>query len=327
MPRDANGTFTLVAGNPVQAGALTSRAWANATLADIEDALTDSLSRSGQGGLLGPFLVPSGSVTAPGVSFASDTGSGLYLPGTGDLRVAAAGTQVARFYNGILSADKVNFGAAMAGYGEYQNVVFTNGWDTPDGGTLGYNQVRCRVPAQFTKTVEFTSAPTINGWKLANQSQVMCKVPNILTTNADQAVNSATPYDLFSINVPGYGWTNFEGWVYHQTSGTGVGLQMYLPATTGGTYNSSYLEYHQWTSASVVTVATSTAWSATTVGNSAAGPGTATRLSMVRGFVRNGGAGTLTAKIQALDGSGATTGSVTCYATSVLFAHSQNLDI
>src|SRR5262245_60091314 len=43
MPRDVNGVYTLPAGNPVQAGTVIDPNWANTTLNDIADALTDSL--------------------------------------------------------------------------------------------------------------------------------------------------------------------------------------------------------------------------------------------------------------------------------------------
>src|SRR4249920_2606368 len=52
MARDADGTFTLEAGNPVQEGTIIDVNWANPTLTDIADALTDSLARDAKGGML-----------------------------------------------------------------------------------------------------------------------------------------------------------------------------------------------------------------------------------------------------------------------------------
>jgi len=51
MSRDANGTYYLPAGNPVVSGTVITTAWANPTMADIATALSDSLSRSGKGGM------------------------------------------------------------------------------------------------------------------------------------------------------------------------------------------------------------------------------------------------------------------------------------
>lgn len=51
MSRDANGNFNLPAGNPVVTGTVITTAWANPTMADLGSALTDSLSRTGKGGM------------------------------------------------------------------------------------------------------------------------------------------------------------------------------------------------------------------------------------------------------------------------------------
>jgi hypothetical protein len=51
MSRDASGNFTLAAGNPVIPATVIATGWANPTLADIAAGLTDSLSRSGKGGM------------------------------------------------------------------------------------------------------------------------------------------------------------------------------------------------------------------------------------------------------------------------------------
>jgi hypothetical protein len=48
MPRNGVGTYTLPAGNPVVTGTVISVTWSNTTLADIADALTNSLAADGQ---------------------------------------------------------------------------------------------------------------------------------------------------------------------------------------------------------------------------------------------------------------------------------------
>lgn len=46
MPRDINDVYTLPAGNPVISDTIISTDWANSTLEDIAQALTDSLDKS-----------------------------------------------------------------------------------------------------------------------------------------------------------------------------------------------------------------------------------------------------------------------------------------
>ena len=64
MPRNASGVFTLAAGNPVVPDTLIETNWANPTLNDIALAMTNSLDRTGSGGLLAPlkFVVRTTSV-------------------------------------------------------------------------------------------------------------------------------------------------------------------------------------------------------------------------------------------------------------------------
>lgn len=53
MPRDGNGVYTLPTGNPVAEGEIIDPVWANTTLEDIADALTDSLTGEALPGELG----------------------------------------------------------------------------------------------------------------------------------------------------------------------------------------------------------------------------------------------------------------------------------
>ena len=93
MPRNGSGTFTLVSGNPVVTGTTIESNWANTTLSDIATAMTDSLSRSGQGGMTAALRIADGTQGAPGVGFASETGTGFYRAGTGEAWAVVQGSQ------------------------------------------------------------------------------------------------------------------------------------------------------------------------------------------------------------------------------------------
>jgi hypothetical protein len=94
MPRNASGTYTLPAGNPVVTGTTIDASWANPTLNDIATALTNSLSRNGEGGMLAPFRLSDGSVSAPGIAFTNEPSSGFYRPGASQVGLAVSGVQV-----------------------------------------------------------------------------------------------------------------------------------------------------------------------------------------------------------------------------------------
>jgi hypothetical protein len=53
MSRNGSGTYTLPAGNPVVTGTTISSVWANSTLSDMANALTNSVATDGQSPMTG----------------------------------------------------------------------------------------------------------------------------------------------------------------------------------------------------------------------------------------------------------------------------------
>lgn len=92
MSRNSSGTYTLPGGNPVVTGTVISSSWANTTLSDIANALTDSLSRSGQGGMTAPLALDDGTLALPGLTWGTEQNSGLYRAGAGDFRYSIGAT-------------------------------------------------------------------------------------------------------------------------------------------------------------------------------------------------------------------------------------------
>jgi len=97
MPRNSSGVYTLPAGNPVVSGTVVTSEWANTTLDDVAQAITDSLDRNGRGGMLSPFLFADGSELAPGLAWTNEPSTGMYRAGNGDLRVTVLGEDRVRF--------------------------------------------------------------------------------------------------------------------------------------------------------------------------------------------------------------------------------------
>jgi hypothetical protein len=94
MPRDANGNYTLPAGNPVVSGTPISSSVQNATMSDVAVNLTDSLSRSGKGGMLAPLSFGDGTAANPAITFTAELTTGIYRSGSGEWSVTVLGTQV-----------------------------------------------------------------------------------------------------------------------------------------------------------------------------------------------------------------------------------------
>ena len=94
MPRDASGNYTLPAGNPVVAGTIIETDWANPTMSDIGTEMTNSLSRTGEGGMLAPLKAVDGSLTLPAYAFNNAQQTGFYLVDPADLRVSIQAADV-----------------------------------------------------------------------------------------------------------------------------------------------------------------------------------------------------------------------------------------
>ena len=113
MARSPTGTFTLVAGNPVVTGTIITSDWANTTMPDIGAALTDSLSRTGQGGMLAPIRGVSGSATSPAHSFTDFPRSGMYAVSANEMRYAVNGVDRMRWQAGGLPTQTYNVATGL----------------------------------------------------------------------------------------------------------------------------------------------------------------------------------------------------------------------
>lgn len=182
MPRDSNGNYTLPAGNPVVTATPVSSTWANNTLNDVATALTGSLSRSGDGSMLGPLELDSGTVGAPGLSFAAETGLGLYRSSAGVLAMANGGTIMAYF------AQSSAYLAGQLDLGHASDTTLSR----LSAGTVGVEGVAlARIDTNFTisgvwtfsgRSIHSASSNAVaNGWSL----NINNNNPGILLYDAD----------------------------------------------------------------------------------------------------------------------------------------------
>lgn len=99
MSRNASGVYTLPgAVNPVVTNTQITVTWANTTLQDLATAMTDSLDRQGRGSMLAALKLVDGTVGAPGLSFGSETSSGLYRAAANVVVMSVAGAELMRFH-------------------------------------------------------------------------------------------------------------------------------------------------------------------------------------------------------------------------------------
>ena len=149
MPRDANGNYSLPL-PPVTAGATITSVWGNTTTDDLAIAMTDSLSRTGDGGMLGPLGFADGTEALPGISFVNEPGSGLSRISTGILGMSVQGVAYVRYsannqlevfrdaaWQTVLSAKPI--GALEFGYDP--NGILFGTWEQLPEGTFILNTV------------------------------------------------------------------------------------------------------------------------------------------------------------------------------------------
>jgi microcystin-dependent protein len=92
MARNGSGTYTKV--NTFVASATITAAGHNANWDDIASEITNSVAADGQTTMTGALKAASGTVSAPGLAFASDPNTGIYRIGADNLGITANGAKV-----------------------------------------------------------------------------------------------------------------------------------------------------------------------------------------------------------------------------------------
>jgi len=96
MSRDGSGNYTLPLPDVIT-GTVIEASWANSTLGDIETEMTDSLSRSGSGGMTAPLKIIDGTESLPGLCWSSEANTGLYRFSANEIRMTVGGGDMFRW--------------------------------------------------------------------------------------------------------------------------------------------------------------------------------------------------------------------------------------
>jgi len=184
MPRNGSGVYTLPAGNPVVPGTTIESTWANDTLEDVANELTNSLSRTGAGGMLAPFRIADGTVSAPGLSYLNETNSGLYRSGSGSVWMSILGVNVAQF--------------STVGLTVPAGKAFTAQGNASVGGTFAVTGA-----VTFSSTLALTGALTATGGVLGNITAASgTSTFNNVTINGDLDMNAGSAGTITNLPNP-----------------------------------------------------------------------------------------------------------------------------
>lgn len=124
MPFNGSGTFSII--NTFVPNTTILSAAVNQNFTDIATGLSDCLTRDGQAGMTAVFKAIAGSVSAPGISFTSDTTAGLFLDTTGIVGLVAKGLGI-KVNSSIYQVTAAAVQAGGTGYAVGDTITETGG--------------------------------------------------------------------------------------------------------------------------------------------------------------------------------------------------------
>ncbi len=189
--RNSSGTYSITASGtyPFVSGTAISSTTMNSIFSDLATETTDSLSRSGKGGMLAPMRTVDGTVTAPAWSFTNETGSGLYRIGSHDFGMSVNQSKVQEW---------TATGTSVTGTGAISG-------NTTVGGTLGVTGA-----ATLSSTAAITGTTTVGA--PGSNTAVDITMGGIELTGASQALidfkdSYGEDYDARIIKISGQNLT------------------------------------------------------------------------------------------------------------------------
>lgn len=213
MPRNSSGTYSLYTpGNPVVTSTVISSTWANNTLADLASALTDSLSRTGDGGMQAPLELDDGAVGAPGLTWATESTSGWYRASAGVFRFSVSSTdRLAVSSTGLSVTGSIITSTATGGS---QGAGTINATAVYDDGVLLANQ----TGANPTGTIGLTAVNGSAGTFMRSDGAPALSQAIVPTWTANHTWSSALPRMFFNNTSAG---TDAKAWEFRVgTTGT-----------------------------------------------------------------------------------------------------------
>lgn len=230
MPRDSNGNYTLPAGNPVVSGTTIDTGWANPTLSDVANELTNSLDRNGRGAMLAPFKFLDGTSGLPGITWTNEPSTGFYRAGASDMRVSVAGVPLIRWTGtGVAVWDLATSTWVSLTTPTGLNVAILN---QPNAFTVEQTLSNISPSLRWTET---DAGADRKHWRWVAEGGIMFFQ---LRNDANDAssiafrIASATTFGVQSINV---GNTVSVTTLNLQAPNINAGLGTYIPATAGST--------------------------------------------------------------------------------------------
>ncbi|MBY3075869.1 hypothetical protein HFO73_01190 [Rhizobium laguerreae] len=164
MPRNpSTGVYSKPAGTTPSVGQVIDPVPWNALTTDLGNEITNSLPRDGSAPMVAPLKAASGTVSAPGVGFASVPQTGLYLKGGGLLGFTQNGVDVAFDHAMVYAAKSADYNAVASDDAAVHRFTAVATVTLTAAATLGANWHYTVIADGADVTIDPNGAETIDG--------------------------------------------------------------------------------------------------------------------------------------------------------------------
>ncbi|OWO91466.1 hypothetical protein B5E41_27000 [Rhizobium esperanzae] len=164
MPRNpSTGIYSKPAGTTPSVGQVIDPAPWNALTTDLGNEITNSLPRDGSAPMTAPLKAASGTVSAPGIGFATNPQTGLYLKGGGLLGFTQNGVDVGFDKASVYAAKSGDYTAVASDDNAVHRFTQAAMLTLSAAATLGANWHYCVIADGGDVTIDPTGSETIDG--------------------------------------------------------------------------------------------------------------------------------------------------------------------
>ncbi len=202
MPYNGSGTFSTT--TSFVADTTISSDDMNTLLNDIASGLTNAMTKDGQSGATGQIKLSSGTVAAPGLAFASETGTGLYRIGGSNVGIALSGTKYVD-----ISTTASNFVAPVQSNGVLCE-AFASGTvmlfvqtSAPTGWTKGstHDNKALRIVTGTAGTGGSTAFTSVFGARTIATGNLPVVTPTVASTSLTAAAQTTTTHTRTGVTL------------------------------------------------------------------------------------------------------------------------------
>jgi len=226
MPRNpSTGVYSKPAGTTPSVGQVIDPVPWNALTTDLGNEITNSLPRDGSAPMVSPIKLASGSAAAPGLGFASDPTTGLYLKAAGLGAIAATGVEIATWSSA--AGFSINGALTVSGALSYASIS-----GEPERGKL-YGLTLANNSGDATNDIDVASGFAASD----GTTPFVMQLPSALTKRLDAAwaVGSGNG----GLDTGSIANTTYHVWLI-QRSDTGVVDALFSTSATAPTLPANY---------------------------------------------------------------------------------------